>query len=98
MKIKYIIIILILSSVSIYAQNLLDPAPLNIDYHNMLVDSAAFPLLWNWGSIGYPLDEAMDIRYWHNGTEQVNSNFHCPNQMRISQPPNNIADGCKDLF
>ena len=82
-----------------YSQNQLDPQPLNINWGNYFKpDTAEFPLIWNWSSIGYPLDEAMNIRYCHLGTEGVNPDFHCPNQMRISQPPNNIADGCKDLF
>ena len=91
------IVILVFSCLACYSQNQLDPQPLNINWGNYFKpDASEFPLIWNWGSIGYPLDEAMDIRYWHNGTEQVNSNFHCPNQMRISQPPNNIANGPTD--
>jgi hypothetical protein len=92
-KYALLLIMLIFSCLACYSQNILDPQPLNIDYHNMLVDSSAFPLLWNWGSIGYPLDEAMEVRYNHNSEADVNNSFDCQNERRISAVSGHIVDG-----
>lgn len=68
---KQILTILAMFAITVsifYAQNILDPQPLNLDSTYILsADSAAaqFKLGWNWGSIGYKLDDAMQMGYLH---------------------------------
>ena len=75
---KYVIIfVMMLFVVNIYAQNNIDPPPIDSIAQSGLIQRNfdGFIKGWNWGSEGKELDKALGINFYHGGIHNGHSDY-----------------------
>jgi hypothetical protein len=78
-----LIILIIVSLIPAFGQNIIDPPKLLIDFNNTNIYDRNFfdnhfLLGWNWGVPGRVLDEALNINYYHGINPDDSDYCHAP--------------------